>query len=75
MKKVKESEEIGFHAQQAHTVGNQVLGTITDCLWFLDPQHSKLQSRGIKLPPLFEQFTGCKYNDPKKQKKKIPKVL
>ena len=73
LKELKE-ERIGFQSHQAVTTGNQVVGTITDCLWFLDPQSPKLESRGIQIPAVFLKFLGCKYNDPKKHKKKIPKV-
>ena len=74
MDHVRESEGIGFQSHHAHSVGNQVLGAITDSLWFLDPQIEKLESRGIKVPAVFGRFLGCKYNDPKKHKKKTPKV-
>ena len=62
----------GFTRMQLETVGNKVVSTLTDTLWYLDPHHEKLKSRAISIPQMFSKFTG--YYDWKRQKKKAPIV-
>ena len=45
---------------------------LTQCLWYLDPHHSKLASRGITLPTNFMAFQG--YNDFRRKKQKEPQL-
>lgn len=64
-------DNVGFRPFQVDSVGNQVLSTLANAMWFIDPHIPKLESRGISLGA-FGKFQG--FNDPKAQKHKIPLV-
>ena len=69
---VLKTNNIGFTAQQAATIGTQVVRTLTNFFWYLDPFHDRLSSRAVKLPDLFKDLKG--YRNFKKQHKKVPQV-
>ena len=60
---------IGFLPSQ-QDLSQEVVGTLTSVLWFIDPHRAKLKSRSIAVP--YENLKG--YNDHQKQKKKAPVV-
>ena len=64
--------EYGFRTAQIDTIGKRILTTVTEALWYLDPQWELLSSRSIKMPDLFQELRG--FNDWHAQKKKKPKV-
>ena len=44
--------------------GSNFVNGLTDCLWYLDGQHSTLDDRACHIPPEFRHFQG--YNQPEK---------
>ena len=69
---ILKTNKVGFTKQQAGTIGCQVVRTLTDLFWYLEPFHERLNSRAVKLPDLFKDLKG--YRNLKKQHKKIPQV-
>jgi hypothetical protein len=67
-----QSKDVLFKAIQVETVGLNVVKTLTNVLWYIDPHHHKFHDRGIKLPKTFSSFEG--YNNWHVQKKKEPMV-
>ena len=65
---VMRKKDIGFTSQQAEKLGNHVVSTLTDNIWFLDPHVEKFLKRGIKFPEMFREMFGCR--DLKAQHKK-----
>ena len=47
-------------------IADNVVKTLTDVLWYIDGQHSKLSERSCVVPVAFSQFT--EYNKPEKSK-------
>lgn len=64
--------KIGFTSQQIDTIGRDVVNTLTNTMWYLDPHLDKLKDRSISIPAMFRQLTG--FRDFKKQHKKVPQV-
>lgn len=62
---------VGFRRQQVGTTGKLVTEVLTNAVWYIDPHRPKFESRGISYKG-FDRFSG--YNDPKRQKQKIPMV-
>ena len=54
------------------TVGKKVMNTLVDVLFYLDPHHGRLLSRGCHIPRRFSTLQH--YNDWKAKKQKEPKV-
>ncbi|VDI23115.1 Hypothetical predicted protein [Mytilus galloprovincialis] len=65
-------KKYGFTPVQVETVGKRVVSTLTDTLWYIDPFHDKLLSRGIHIPKIFSDLKG--YYNWRSQKKKTPVI-
>lgn len=64
--------KVGFTSHQIYNIGKDVVSTITNTMWFLDPFIEKLKDRTVNIPAMFSQLT--KYRNLKKQHKKAPQV-
>ena len=49
-----------------HGVAGNTVKMLSDVLWYIDGQHSKLSERSCEVPVIFSQFTG--YNKPERSK-------
>ena len=65
-------KKTGFLACHVDDIGQRIVSTVCDVLWYIDPHHMTFQSRGLKIPDGLEKFNG--YVDWKSQHKKKPKV-
>ena len=63
---------VGFTPIQVESTRAAIVRILPNALWFIDPHHEKLRSRGVVIPEMFSLFIG--YNDWKAQKKKAPTV-
>lgn len=63
---------IGFTKIQIQTVGQTVVKSIVNALWYIDPHLGKFRSRGVEIPAFFARLKN--YNDWKQKKKKEPMV-
>ena len=54
------------------TIGANFVRKLSQALWYLDPHHKKINSRGFHMPDQCSKFTG--YNDYKKKKMKEPRL-
>lgn len=70
---VLKENDIGFTKVQVPTVGQTVVKTIVNALWYIDPHLGKFRSRGVEISKYFEEFQN--YNDWKQNKKKEPIVV
>lgn len=59
---------IGFTKIQIPTVGQTVVKSIVNALWYIDPHLGKFRSRRVEIPECFARFKN--YNDWKQKKKK-----
>ena len=66
-----EDTHVGFLPSQGK-IGEEVVSTLTEALWFIDPHRSKLEGRSIRFAEPFQQMKG--FNDPKENKKAPPRV-
>ena len=73
MIEILRENKVGFLPSQSHTLGKEVVSTISQALWFIDPHRQKFESRGIYFPAPFDALKG--FNDPKKNKKAIPSMV
>lgn len=62
---------IAFRAQQLE-MGSNLITTLSDVLWYMDPFHRKFSERSLQVPKFFQKFSG--YRDWKKQHKMEPRV-
>lgn len=64
--------KVGFSSHQIENIGRDVVNTITNTMWFLDPFIDKLKDRSVNIPAMFKELTG--YRNIKKQHQKAPQV-
>ena len=62
---------VGWSTQLVDSVDKQFIKKLQSALWYIDPHHERLASRGAKLPDRLQKFTG--YNDWKRKKKAEPR--
>lgn len=67
-----ETQKLSFKPSIVETVGVNILDTLADALYYLDPHHDKLENRSCPIPETFKQIHG--YNDWKAKKVKEPRV-
>lgn len=65
-------KDVGWHLDYVCTIGESFVQMLTKALWYLDPHHSKFESRHIHIPDTFKMFSG--YNDYKRKKEKAPQL-
>lgn len=63
--------KVGWAPDSLQSIGENFVNTITAALWYLDPHHQRLASRGIHLPKEVGALQG--YNDQHKKKMKKPR--
>ena len=62
--------DVGWSAQLVDSVSKRFIKRLQAALWYIDPHHERLASRGAKLPNHLQKFTG--YKDWKWKKKAEP---
>ena len=62
---------VGWHIDSV-SIDEMFVQKLTKALWYLDPHHSKFESRHIHIPDVFKKFSG--YNDYKHKKEKAPPI-
>ena len=64
--------KVGWAPDSVQSIGEKFVGGVTVALWYLDPHHQRLASRGIHLPKEVARFEG--FNDWRKKKMKEPRI-
>lgn len=72
VRKVMIDQKAGFTPMQVNSVGRNILTTLSNTLWYINPHLDKLGTRGIICPEIFSHLQG--YHDWKTQKKKEPVI-
>lgn len=49
--------KVGFTSHQIYNIGKDVVSTITNTMWFLDPFIEKLKDRSVNIPAMFSHAT------------------
>lgn len=60
------SKQLGWSPDEANTVGNQFVVSLTDIFWYIDGHVPAFVARACSIPDEFQQFSG--YNDPIRSK-------
>lgn len=66
-------EDLKFPNSCVNTTGKNIISSLSNVLYYLDPHHGKFLARGLKIPPRFAEFQG--YNQWQSHKHKEPKVF
>ena len=61
-----EQNELSWKMCDVPSVGEQLIGNLTETLWYVDGHHDVFRSRGFQLPSVYSIFTG--YNTPEASK-------
>ena len=62
----------GFTRDTVNSVGQRVVKTLRDTLWYIDKAHQQFVESAIHLPEFFREFQG--FNDYKKNRKHRPRM-
>lgn len=55
--------------------GSKFVCGLTDCLWYIDGQHSTLEGRACHVPPEFKHFQGYNLPEKSRHRKRSPENL
>ena len=60
--------KLGWDQSSVESCGINFVGTLVDCLWYVDGNQETLAARSCPVPPMFQQFAG--FNCPELRKKR-----
>ena len=61
-----EQNELSWKSCDIPSIGEQLVGNLTETLWYVDGHHDVFKNRGFQIPGVFSCFTG--YNTPEASK-------
>ena len=61
-----EQNELSWKSCEIPSVDEQLVGNLTEILWYVDGHHDVFKDRGFQIPGVFSSFVG--YNTPEASK-------